>query len=146
MNAVTSSMPRAAVGTLATARSQAFDRLALPLSVVSALILVGLCVAFARAPREDFATYYAAGLSARSAGADLYTLAIAWRDAGSTVNSPAPAPAEGTPFVYPPVFALAFAPLTLLTLAQASLVWYVLTFASVVASVWLLGRMLLPAS
>ena len=112
-------------------------------SGVLLLAVVGLSVLLARATREDFGTYYAAGLAARE-HQSVYTDALAWRDANFTVNLPAPPPTEGSPYVYPPVFSLLMVPLTLIGPAAASLLWYVGIVASLAASMWMLTRLLFP--
>jgi alpha-1,2-mannosyltransferase len=113
----------------------------------AALVLLALCAYYARtAPFVDFEAYRA-GAQALRDGSGLYARGFAWRDAGYAVNHPSgPPPVEGLPYVYPPAFAMALLPFTMLPLRVASLVWLALLMGSLLGTSAVLARTLVPAA
>jgi hypothetical protein len=117
--------------------------------IFAALGAVLLVVLFARTvqsqPAVDFAAYYRT-VSEFRGGAHLYDQALVWRDAGYAVNLPGndSQNADGLPFVYPPTFAFAILPLTLLPYQVALLAWFAIIAGSLVGTSHLLIRLLLP--
>lgn len=110
-----------------------------------ALLLIALFVrTFQTQPFVDFDAYYRT-ISDFRAGGELYTQALNWRDAGYAVNSPGNESqnADGLPFVYPPTFALAMAPLTFLPYQLALILWFAVIIGSVAGTAHLTVRMLL---
>jgi hypothetical protein len=115
-------------------------------AAIGGLLLLALFIrTFQTQPFVDFDAYYRTISDFRSGG-HLYAQALTWRDAGYAVNSPGndSQNADGLPFVYPPTFALAMAPLTLLPYKVALFGWFIVIVGSIVGTAHLLLRMLLP--
>jgi hypothetical protein len=111
--------------------------------VASALVLVALLVNARRGPFVDYVAYRA-GAAALMHGERLYGPALAWRDAGFSPLFPRQSPTDGFPFVYPPVFALAFSPLLLLP--DAGGVWLLVVMGALIGTSAVLTGLLLPTA
>jgi hypothetical protein len=114
-------------------------------AVLGGVLLLALFVrTFQTQPFVDFDAYFRTISDFRNGG-HLYAQALTWRDAGYAVNSPGnnSQNADGLPFVYPPTFALAMVPLTLLPYKVALFAWFALIIGSIVGTAHVLLRMLL---
>lgn len=112
------------------------------LAVLGAAGLIATYIRSVSPPGVDYVAYYDAGGWIR-AGARLYERSLIWRDVGYAPEYPMPMP-DGMQFVYPPVFAFAFSPLTLLPVDTAFAMWLGVLFAALMGATWLLLRLLLP--
>jgi hypothetical protein len=120
---------------------------AVPLVAALAALVIALQVMrlVRVAPFNDFEGYYAAALAVRQ-GHSPYYRALAWRDAAYTHHLPgAQVPYGGSPYQYPPAFALAFVPLTFLPLRVVSLLWLGLSLICLAGAAAVLCWLLLPA-
>ncbi len=90
---------------------------------------------------HDFDVFYSTATAVRH-GDPLYETAQRWRDLG--LSHGLPGNTEPSSYVYPPVFALALTPLTLLPFRLAAALWYTLSLTAVLGAVVVLLRMLLP--
>jgi alpha-1,2-mannosyltransferase len=108
-------------------------------------VLVGLFVrTLQTSPFVDFEAYYSGAVAVRS-GEPLYARALAYRDAGYTLDNPnVSAPVSGMPYAYPPAFAIAFLPLSFLPIGSASIIWFAIVFMSLVGAAYLLAGLLFP--
>jgi hypothetical protein len=89
---------------------------------------------------EDFAVFYTAGTMLRLGdGRDVYNLEALHAAEGTVLNQPVDTFAV-LPFFNPPYALLLFAPLSLLSLPNAAIVWVVATPMLACAGLWLLTR------
>jgi hypothetical protein len=121
--------------------------LRLALIGVAVIAVLALFIRTVReSPSVDFEAYYAAVTGLRH-GEGLYSRAAAYRDAGYALNHPSmDPPVEGMPYVYPPAFAIAVMPFSLLPYGPARLVWFAFIFACLIAAAYVLARLALPRS
>jgi hypothetical protein len=116
------------------------------MAVVGSVLLLGMFIrTFQTQPFVDFAAYFRT-IGDFRAGGHLYDQALAWRDAGYAINLPGndSQNADGLPFVYPPTFALAMVPLTLLPFQVALFGWFALIAGSLIGTAHVLLRLLVP--
>jgi hypothetical protein len=129
--------------TFAARRGRSLESLAVwTLAALAVALLVATYVRSIGAVGVDYVAYFDAGNWVRE-GQRLYERSLTWRDVGYAPEYPMPMPL-GMQFVYPPVFAVAFAPFTMLSLDGAFAVWLGVLFAALIAAIWVLVSTLLP--
>ncbi len=112
----------------------------LPRAVWAAAVLLFLVtlVGSARAPAVDVLEYYGAGLMIRTGG-DIYEQARIVAANHYAMFAPNTPNGNASAYVYPPLVALALAPLSVLPLTEASLVWYAVLIVSVLVTAYALA-------
>lgn len=124
------------------ARRRAFPRgapgwLFAAIILIASIIVLGSYIRFIRSPIIDFGEYYYSAAKLR-AGGSLYHYALQFTNGGQ-IDAGVP------PFLYPPAFILIILPLTFLPIDVAAAFWLTTLFACLIASVWLLVRLLFAA-
>jgi hypothetical protein len=82
----------------------------------------------------DYSAYFDASNWVR-AGQSIYARSLMWRDVGYAPEYPMAKP-DGMAFLYPPLFAIAMVPFTLLSINMGFAVWLAILFAALVAATW----------
>jgi alpha-1,2-mannosyltransferase len=117
-----------------------------------AVLAVGLIAAIAVAfwrygiiEHEDVQIYLEAS-RAVARGEPVYAPMARWIEIGYWMGDQRPQPTPHSPYVYPPPLAIAFLPLLSLPESLATKLWYAIGFVAVLASGWVLSRLLFGRS
>jgi hypothetical protein len=109
--------------------------------VAAIVLFLVTFVKSANAPAVDFTSYYSAGQDIRTGG-DIYAQARVVAANQYAMFAPNTPNGNASAYVYPPLVALAMAPLSVLPFEAASLVWYVVLTASVLLTAYALADVL----